>query len=568
MSETQSNLSPTGFGYVVAVTQDSINATLEGFLYTGLPEVILCYVYDENDPASIVPIDYPVLVASANNTDPFAVPDGTSGRDPRVENLGDAGFAFAVKANLGLPPGVPPASLPPIVVLKPGQSNVMYTLMFAEFVATEITYGPRNSMTWFNQSQPSGTSWTFSGAVDLNFQEKAFTNLPPDIQKRLKDIGDPNMFSVQQLYYDLNSSDLVQGFQFNQIPSNSALNGFMTDNFVNTYFKKLKGAEVFGYGVRQISATPQSSIAVTDLNFFTPDAVGTEGAPLTLNYLCAANNDALPDTTHAGFGWNWIEPGEVSQHDGAAALNRNTLARYLNNASLPDGSTLLRYAEGNCYLPSVRVTYVGGIQLEVDYQFGASSGQAPTVSYPASGSTILSYSYDSGTVSDQAGLNGDAGKMDLSSTFSMTVSVQGNEIVIVQHLVIGTYVRYLATDDSGNVVDKQITDTYTIGVDDKGQITAALKSSVPVDNSKRPGANDFLNFWADVNTLSDKVTEWAQNFAATNFTDVPVSFVQNFIFPGGSTFSFTDAGFSDNQDLVSHITYADVSSSPSVADVS
>ena len=52
---------------------------------------------------------------------------------------------------------------------------------------------------------------------------------------------------------------------------------------------------------------------------------------------------------------------------------------------------------------------------------------------------------------------------------------------------------------------------------------------------------------------------WARSFASTNLTDVPVSFVQNFVFPGGSTFSFTDASFSDNQDLVSHITYADVS---------
>ena len=559
MSEKQSSLSPSGFDYVVAVTQDSINGTLEEFLYNGLPEVIICYIYDESTPPNLVPTDYAALVASANNTDPFSVPDGTSGRDPRVQDLADAGFAFAVKAQLGLPPGVSPADLPPIVTLKPGQSNVTYTMMFAEFVAAEITYGPRNSVTWFNQSQPPGTSWTFSGAVDLNFAEKAFTCLPPDVQKRLKDIGDPDMFSVKQLYYDLNSSDLVQSFQFDKIPSNSALNGFMTDDFVDTYFKNLKGAEILGYSAQQMSATPPSSIAVTDVNFFTPDPVGGQGAPATLNYLCAANNDALPDTTHAGFGWNWIEPGEVSQYDGVAALNRNTLARYLNSAVLPDGSTLFSYAARNCYLPSVTVTYEGGIELKVNYQFGATPGQAPTVSYPPSGGTILSYSYDSGDVSDQAGLNGDMGKMDLHSTFNMTVSVQGNEIVIVQHLVIWTYVRYLATDDSGNVVDKQITDTYTVGVDDTGQITATLKSSVPVDNSQQPGANGFLNFWANVQSLSDAVAGWARSFASTNLTDVPVSFVQNFVFPGGSTFSFTDASFSDNQDLVSHITYADVS---------
>lgn len=558
MSDLQSNLASTGFDYVVGVTQDSINASLEEFLYNGLQEVIVCYVYDESN--NLVPTDYATFVASANNTDPFSVPDGTSGRDPRVQNLADAGFAFAVKAALGLPAGVAPADLPPIVQLKPGQSYVTYTMMFSEFVATEISYGPRNSMTWFNQSQQPGTPWTFSGAVDLNFQDQSFTDLPSDVQQRIKDIGDPNMFSVKQLYYDLNNSALVQKFTFNQIPSNSALNAFMTDNFVDTYFKGLpKGSEVLGYAAQQKTNPPASSITVTDVNFFTPDPVGSEGAPLTLNYLCAANDNMLPDTTHAGFGWNWIEPGEASQYDGAAALNRNTLARYLSSARQSDGSTLGSYASRNCYRPSVTVTYEGGIELKVNYRFSMTPGQTPTVSYPASGSTILSYSYDSGDVSDQAGLNGDAGKMDLRSTFTLDVSVQGNEITIVQHLVIYTYVRYLATDAGGNAVDKQITDTYSVGVNDQGQLMATLKSSVPVDKSEHPGANGFLNFWADVQTLANAVTQWAQSIATTSLTDVPVSFVQNFIFPGGSTFSFTDAGFSANQDLVSHITYASVS---------
>jgi hypothetical protein len=334
----------------------------------------------------------------------------------------------------------------------------------------------------------------------------------------------------------------------------------MTDNFVDTYFKGLpKGAEVLGYAAQQTSATPPSSIAVTDVNFFTPDPVGSDGAPATLNYLCAANNNKLPDTTHAGFGWNWIEAKEASQYHGAAALNRNTLASYLNNAPQASGGTLLSYAQSNCFKPSVTVTYVGGIEIEVDYSWNMARYQTPTVTVPASGSTILHYSYDSGDVSDQAGDNGSAGKMDLKSTFDMTVSVEGNEITIVQHLVIYTYVRYLATPADGNVVDIQITDVYTVGVNDQAQITAALKSSTKQDNSVTPGANGFLNFWANVQTLANDVTQWAQGVAATSLNDIPVSFVQNFIFPGGSTFSFTDAGFSANQDLVSHITYASVS---------
>ena len=504
----------------------------------------------DNNP---IPINYATLVANAQNTDPFSVPNGTASSDPRVQNLNNANFAFAIKAKLGLPPGVAPANLPPIVVLKPGQSNVTYTLMFSEFVATELLFGPRGSVTWFNESQPSGTPWTFTGTVDLNFQDAAFESLSEAAQNRLKDRGDPNMFSIQQLYYDLNSSDLEQGFQFNNLPSNSTLNAFMTADFVNTYWKALGGTSVLGYGANQLSATPPSTLAVTDLNFFTPDAVGVEGAPLTLNYLCATNNDTLPDTTHAGFGWNWIEPNEVSQYDGVAALNRNTFAKYY------DGQ-LRGYAQENCYSPAgqIRVWLSGIFDTDVNYQWGLVPYQTPTVTFPESGATVLTYSYDSGSTSDEAGLGGDMGKMEMSSSFNLSVSFQGNTIVIVQHLVIWCYVRLLATSDSGNVVDKQITDTYSIGIDDNGQITCSPPSSVLVDNSETPSANGFLNFFADVDSLSDSVSEWAKSCVGTNLTDIPASAVQDFVFPGGATFLFADATFSDNQDLVSHITYASV----------
>ena len=161
MSQVQSDLSSTGFDYVVAVTQDSINGALEEMLYAGQPEVVLCYAYDESDPPVPVPIDHDALVTAASGTDPFAVPAGTPGHDPRVQNLGNAGFAFAVKVKLGLPPGVPPASLPPIVALRPGQSNVTYTVTFAEFAVAEIVYGPRNSTSWFSQAQPGAPAGPF-----------------------------------------------------------------------------------------------------------------------------------------------------------------------------------------------------------------------------------------------------------------------------------------------------------------------------------------------------------------------------------------------------------------------
>lgn len=555
MSMNDSCLCTTGFDYVVAVTQDSINGALEEYLYHALPEVTLCYVYDnDNNP---VAIDCSTLVSQTDGVDPFSVPDGTSGDDSRVQALNSVYFAFAIKARLGLPPGMAPAQLPPIVVLQPGQSNVIYTLMFAEFIATELVFGPRGSVTWVNQAQPSGTDWTFSGAVDLNFQDAAFTSLPPAVQKQLKGIGDQSQFNIQQLYYDLNSSNLEQGFTFNNVPSNSILNAFMAEDFINTYWKALGGAEVLGYGAKQITAIPTSSLAVTDLNFFTPEAVGSQGAPLTLNYLCATNNDPLPSTSHADFGWNWVEPDEVSQFDGVVALNRNTFARYLSNAL--DG-----YVESNCYYPWVELSTYGFLDVEVKYQWDLTPDHIPTITFP-SGSEILNYSYKSQVASGEAGDLDSGGAMQLSSTFDLTVSVEGNKMTIVQHLVVWCYVRAYITKAQANIVDKQITDVYTFAVDEYGQIIVSTPSasdspptSVTVDNSQVPRGNGFLNFFADVDKLAANVAQWAQSCAMTSLQDIPTSTVQNFVFPGGATFTFADVSFSDNQDLVSHIVYADV----------
>ncbi|GAA3467329.1 hypothetical protein GCM10018965_018810 [Nonomuraea roseola] len=550
MSAQDSNLSSTGFDYVVAVTQDSVNSTLEEYLYSGLPEVILCYVYNEDFQP--IPIDFATFVTGAGNTDPFSVPDGTEPSDARVQNLSNANFAFAIKVKLGLPPGVDPASLLPIIALKPGQSYVTYTLMFGEFVATEITYGPHGPVAWFNESQPSGTCWSFSGPVDLNFQDASFASLPSDVQERLKGIGDPDMFGVQQLYYDLNSSDLEQGFQFNRIPSNSALNDFMTSDFINTYWKELGGAEILGYAATQVTPTQSSSLAVTDVNFFTPDAVGGDNAPLTLNYLCATDNDQLPDTTHAGFGWNWIEPGEVSQYDGVAALNRNAFANYLLNTD-NNGQSLAAYIQGNCQRPEVTVQ-CSGQEAENFYMYFFPGD--PTITCPPSGPVILSCNYTS-TISDKCGGPLLGGSIQITITYDITVSVQGDTMTIAQHLVGYTYISDQGSSDGGNVVDKSVTDVYTIGVNDTGQIVAALQSSTPVDNSKTPGVNGFLNWFTNINDLLNWATGAVRGCTGTSFADVPVSFLQNFVFPGGSSFVFNDAVFSDNQDLVGHITYAD-----------
>jgi hypothetical protein len=169
---------------------------------------------------------------------------------------------------------------------------------------------------------------------------------------------------------------------------------------------------------------------------------------------------------------------------------------------------------------------------------------------------VLQLSWNSPTASDQAGLNGDVGKMDMSSSYSATVDFSGNTITITQNLVI--YISVTGTFNvsaSGNVVNRTITDTYTLDVTQAGELSVA-SSSTTTDNPNIDYPSSFRNFWgSDITNIENNAATWAGQLVATDFKDIPVSAIKKFIFPGGNTFAYASVSFSDNQDLVSHITY-------------
>jgi hypothetical protein len=238
----------------------------------------------------------------------------------------------------------------------------------------------------------------------------------------------------------------------------------------------------------------------------------------------------------------------LNDHDGTIAINRNTFANYFRNQLAP-------YVTRNCILPSVRVWLSGTLDSTTNYSWQLSAGQAPTVTTPPTGKTVLRFDYTA-TSLDDAGLNGDIGALRLTDTYSLTVDFVGNTVVVTQHQVVYMYVRTLQTSGDGNLVDKQIVDTYTIGVDDKGQLVASL-NSVPTDHSNSPTVNAALNFFTNFNDISNDVKNSVQAFAGSQLQDMPISTIQNYVFPGGKTFIFKSVGFSDYQDLVSYISYAD-----------
>jgi len=561
----QSNLSSSLYGYdfVVATTQASINATMKNFMSSiGEPEVKICYVADAvGNPTRI---DYSDLLNLADGSDPFSVPDGADpATDKDLLKLQKARFMVGFKARIGDPPGYAPTSIPDIVTLGTDTSAVTFRLMCSELIVVQLTpAGGYNTGSWLNASQPQGNAWFFTSKVDMRMfstGENAYDKLPPAVREQIKNLGN-DAFSVKQLLFDLDNAALETVPEMYGVSPGTPLYRVLQQYFIGEYFTAMRaqGEPLLGCAITRPGTVDRSTFSMTDLNIEVSPFRGSTGSVVhnptpeqqdlaTLNYLCETDSDRpLPPVR---FDWNWID--SLGDRDGVLSINRNTFANYFKQL-------LMNNVSACCYLPYVRVWLSGFLDTDVNFQWSLTNGQTPTVTMPVSGSTVLKYNYYAGA-EDKAGPNGSAADTTLSTSMDVSVDFSGNTIVVTRHLVVYLKITRTGIDLHGNVVDRTITDTYTLTVDQDGKLLSK-HASVPVDISSIPTLNGFDNFFIDLNSVINKIHDSVAGFSNTWFKELPVSFPQSFVFPGGNTFLFKDVQFSSYQDLTAGISYADPTS--------
>lgn len=561
----RSFLSDSRYGYdvVVATTQASINATMKQFLARlQEPLVTMCFVADERENAT--PIEYQLLMDDTG-IDPFEIPaDADPGSHPELQRLYERGFMAGFRARLGLPPGYRPNQIPNLVALGSDTSAVTFNMLCSQFDIVELKPGRRGPI-WNRQSQPAGKAWMIQSRVDLRLSDvepNAYQTLPPEMKATIKNLR-ADAFSVRQLVFDLSNAQLAATLpEIEGIDPASDAYMLLTKYFIGAYFNELKrdGEPILGATITHNVAPDNASLTLTDLNFHVGPVVGDDGQPLpqptaeqqslaTLNYLCAANNHRLPPA--AGFTWNWIDPQEKSDYHGVAVTNRTAFVEYLNHQ-------LIDHARLNCIRPEVRVTLEGLFDTDVRFAFKALKPNDPTVTTPATGATILRYSYE-GEDDDEAGPGGALGSLKIKATYTMDVTVSGVTMTITQRQTGYMDVSGGTIEDDGNIIDKTITDTYTLSIDGDGHLRATVAKGEPVDNSDNLNmgfVDSFFNL-GQMQDMSDEFTRGLRDFTSPDFEPVRLAVVQDYVFPGGKTFVFKSVGFSDNQDLVAHISYAD-----------
>ncbi|KAK2482157.1 hypothetical protein H9L39_07796, partial [Fusarium oxysporum f. sp. albedinis] len=545
MAPNQSHLSNSKYGYdfVVATTQESINAGLVQYLQnTGRTQdyTYLCFLADQNgDPTSEVSLED--VVRLSGGIHPFDIPDGTDWKDERIQKL--------------------------------YQNNV------------PSGWGSTGSWTWFNQ--PPGKPWyvktqtnLLNSELDKNLNTPYFNSHPEErdaLRLRLENISD-SAYSLQQLLFNLQNAIAQTVPTFVGVTDETA-SYLLGKSFINIWSKIAKQYGLPLIGVTAVAQHPDGSpLRLTALERWVSPVVDSSSgeqvknpsdlqiAATTLNYLCATNGHRLPGAS--SFNWNWIEPQDLAQSSGVISIKRDTMARYLVDQILPQ-------VRSSCIKPNVNVTAVNEFG-KVNYEWDFAPGQEPhTVEIPSSGPLVAKLDYSFSVRADDH-YAGTYGELKISSTYSCTivfgsydqtknppVYIGGNTFTVVQGLWIWVFVKWAASEADAYVVNQIRTDEFVISVDENGGLTSSTtKNTTMTDSARDIDMNNFGNQFTGLQTKLRDIKNSISALSNARLKSIPFNSIKNFVFPGAKVFSFKDASFSNHSDLACLITYVSPTEDP------
>ncbi|KAF3400011.1 hypothetical protein F1880_008054 [Penicillium rolfsii] len=561
-SYKQSQLSQYRFDFVVAVSQASINATMKAYLdRVNVPEMKICYVVG-HDPitSQVVPteIDFAKLLELTEGVDPFTVniPTTHPENDPNFQKLIKAKSMTGFKVQMGVPDVTNLSKVPDIVGLRADTATVEYNLLCSHFTVAAVQ-NEWETYSWLQKSQDPNNPWLYSATVDLRMAEvpnSAYSKLPKDVKDKIKNLSG-SAFSIQQLLFDLSNAGLSSAARIDGVQPGSALETILNRYFVSKYVAKLRdeGSPMLGLAVVP-HETDKSTLILTDLNFSTNPYIDptngdvvlppgkTEQNLACLNYLCAVNKHVLPSPTR--FPWNWLEAGDLADHDGVVSINRNTIRDWLE-------PSLKAVAKKHCLKPTAWAQHHDGnlLKLYAVIFFGPEE-QEPVIERKEEGPTVLTLSF-SGASSD----NDQAGSIDLKYKYTLNVDFVDTNIVITQNVWVWYKAEAMSSSNQDVVVDDLQTDIYPISVS-AGELIVGKSGKQPLEQRAHPqDRNEFVGAFTGLNRISDDIKGQLKALTSIQLGTIPVSAMQGFVFPGGNTFIFNKAVFSEYQDLLAFITY-------------
>ena len=439
---------------------------------------------------------------------------------------------------------------PSIIILEKSHQSVLFTIGFSSgtlYYASDTT----KEMSIFDLTNVIYAFDVPIGRITIDNDGK---HLAPQTHKQIQQtIAEYSLsasdFSIESLFMDFENAKISNFDKMNsKFPEEaSSPLQILIEDYFNLVVSKEDNPYILGYALSVKGSDSDKSVFQPSALRFSTSASDKEGYS-AFNYLTMVHGDNFPAGADVGImPHNLLDNtiSDIDTVDGVAFIDRNILRDYFKEK-------IISQIKENCSKPNVRVHLSGIFDQNIHYNWGLTSFQNPTIVENDSGPEVLNFSYSS-EASDEAGLGGDMGKMKLKCDFNASVQFKADTIVITQHLVLYLYIRSLQTSNSGNIIDKTITDTYTLNTKD-GKLEYDIVSKV-LDNSKSPSSGGFLNFFTDIDDLTKDVKNWASKFIKTNLRDIPLSTSKKYFFPADRVFSYHDAKFSDKQNLITTITY-------------
>ena len=554
MSLQQSNLAAQGLGYdmIFAMSQNGLTETM-GDKYDNLPgKEVTVYWGWNNSPKGFPPIDYSLAdLKLPAGLDPFTVPawQTSNGANTKISQLQTAKFAMAAKGTPGIPDSV---SFPEILTLN-SDGTADLTIYFLDVKVVAAIYDDAGNITqYLNVAQDDDTPLTIVFRLPFTTISRN-DNLPAAVQQAL---GNPNI-SVQQLVLNIGAGGYHTGMN---IPGlTPILIPALNNQFGYQCLSALAdaGLTAVGYSANTEQLLP-ATLAITSMAGRGDMLVDASGKIIsnpsieqlginTLNLYCATNGDPLP--APAQLPWNWLDTSQDGKsYDGAIAFKYGTILNYFKSKMDP-------YVAGNCYLPAIPLDEDG-----IYFYPTLNGGQAPTVASVYSVAApkgnpyygmMLDYGYQSPWITNTLGDM----SMTLESEFYLKVYYSDETVTVRQQLMVQGSVDFGAGPMNIEFVNRVVTDVYAVKVDLKGYLLLD-----PTTTSQ-----DYSNYSAvDPSLIPDyfqgvigDLSDYVNGIASGSFDIDPLNQLQQFVFPGGRTFQFSDAIFSDYGDLVAHIKFAD-----------
>jgi|GEM_PF-1237205 len=578
--ESHLNLPQYGYDMVVATTEQAINATVKQYLlnYEGR-EFVSCYkLAPEGSDESYVPMPYEEVLAIAG-MNPFTIPETELQNDKQKEavaRLYDKEFAFAFRADMGIPLGFPVKDIPKVIVFHKAGTEVAYNLFFKNISVLNIEDSGRRGFRWQNlaqaYSEKAKDPWVFKFRVNLDLSSGStslFDSLLPAIQQKVKNLNPDSAFSVQQLYLDLNTALLTSDPTITGLDKSSWAYLYLTVGFIQNYYKTLKeeaknkdnpnGNFLLGYTIKPTKPNNSSpSIIPTDLNIMISPFVDERGMAteeynmFTLNYLVMSKDHTMPPSIP--FIWNWIDDGQSS---GAMAIKREVFSSFLRQTLSPSLQQL-------CLIPVVYV-HANSVSTKWNCTYQPNPDPVYYELIEEAGPRVLSIKYTA-TAHEKSAWLYNINEIESTVTIDSNIYLENNQIRSVTVANVYIWIKIWGGVTHGNLVTYSNETAYEIGVDAFGSLSAKMAPGSPKFTDLSQGIDpngwsQFVTGWQVDDLISDIKKRWVFMKDFLDGHDKSIETMLNnsgvWVFPGGKTFAFKEAKFSNFQDLTTLVTYVE-----------